>query len=159
MQPVDLCTFAFACYARPGVEATCLQLQAQGADVCLLLCGAWLEVRAIGYRPQRLEQLMEGGASWQRDVVMPLRALRQAWRNPSRNDAELGVLREQLKGMELAAETILLRRLEALSRDWPAEQKPGAWLEPMSARMTNGEAARATLRRAATSVQLELPGA
>ncbi|MCK1787400.1 TIGR02444 family protein, partial [Pseudomonas sp. TNT11] len=37
----DLWSFALSTYARPGVEAACLRLQEQGADVCLLLCGAF----------------------------------------------------------------------------------------------------------------------
>nr|MBF0684334.1 TIGR02444 family protein [Pseudomonas sp.] len=159
MQPIDLCTFAFACYARPEVEAACLQLQDQGADVCLLLCGAWLEARKTGYQPQRLAQLEELGEHWQREVVKPLRILRQAWKEPSREDRELDALRAQVKELELAAETILLRRLEALSQGWSAENRPATWLEAMSEGMQAGEAARATLRRATAAIQLELTGA
>ena len=158
MQPVDLCTFAFACYARPEVEAACLQLQGRGADVCLLLCGAWLEARATGYRPERLEQLQALADSWQRDVVTPLRTLRQAWKDTARKDSDLEALRTQVKGLELAAEKILLRRLESLSQDWSAEPQSSAWLEPMTRGMAAGEAARKTLRRVAASVQLELTG-
>lgn len=159
MRSVDLCTFAFACYAQPGVEAALLQLQAEGADVCLLLCGAWLEARKTGYRPQRLAQLEELGERWQREVVKPLRILRQAWKEPSREDRELDALRTQVKELELAAETILLRRLEALSQGWSAENRPATWLEAMSEGMQAGEAARATLRRATAAIQLELTGA
>ena len=43
----DLWSFALSTYARPGVEAACLRVQEQGADVCLLLCGAWLEQRGV----------------------------------------------------------------------------------------------------------------
>ena len=158
MQPVDLCTFAFACYARPEVETACLQLQDQGADVCLLLCGAWLEARATGYRPERLAQLEALGSSWQRDVVTPLRSLRQIWKDTARKDGELEYLRAQVKGLELTAEKILLRRLESLSQEWPAEPQPAVWLEQMTGGMAAGDAARETLRRAASSVQLELTG-
>jgi len=45
--PTDLWRFAETLYQRPGVEAACLQLQAQGADVCVLLCAAWLERRQV----------------------------------------------------------------------------------------------------------------
>ena len=45
--PTDLWDFAQRLYARPGVESACLHLQEAGADVCLLLCGAWLERHGI----------------------------------------------------------------------------------------------------------------
>lgn len=47
----DLWNFALHLYARPGVEAACLALQDEGADVCLLLCGAWLEAGRAGVTP------------------------------------------------------------------------------------------------------------
>ena len=45
--PSDLWDFAQRLYGRPGVEHACLQLQEAGADVCLLLCGAWLQQRGV----------------------------------------------------------------------------------------------------------------
>ena len=74
--PTDLWNFALACYARPGVEALCLRLQAGGADVCLLLCALWLERRRVACDGQRLDQLRAIAEPWQRQVVQPLRELR-----------------------------------------------------------------------------------
>lgn len=159
MQPTDLWTFALACYARPGVETLSLELQEQGVDICLLLCGSWLEVRAIRCTPQRLERLQRLANSWQHEVVTPLRTLRQAWRDAAQTDAELKALREQVKALELTAEKTLLGRLENETRDWPPDSGPAAWLEPLIADVSDGDAARAFLRRIAAAVQLELTGA
>lgn len=133
--PPDLWRFAQTLYAQPGVEHACLRLQAGGADVCLLLCGAWLERRGTGCDAQRLAQLQALAGPWQTDVVAPLRRLRQGWRNPAASDPQLGSLREQIKALELQAEQQLLLRLEAAARDWPEREEnesPGAWLEGLA---------------------------
>lgn len=159
MPSTDLWTFALACYARPDVEALCLELQEQGIDICLLLCGSWLEVRAIRCTPQRLECLQRLASRWRHEVVIPLRTLRQAWRDASQTDAELRTLRKQVKALELTAEKTLLGRLESETRDWPPENGPSAWLEPLTADVNGGDAAREFLRRIAAAAQLELTGA
>src|SRR5690606_24737121 len=117
---------ALACYARPGVETLCLELQEQGVDICLMLCGSWLEVRAVTCTSQRLEHLRTLADPWQHEVVTPLRTLRQNWREASQADAELRALREQVKTLELTAEKILLGRLESEVCDWPTEGGPSA---------------------------------
>ncbi|MES2819094.1 MAG: TIGR02444 family protein [Pseudomonadota bacterium] len=136
--PSDLWRFAQTLYAQPGVEDACLRLQAGGADVCLLLCGAWLERRDAGCDAQRLALLQALAAPWQAEVVAPLRRLRQGWRNPAASDPQLKRLREQIKGLELEAEQRLLQRLEAATRSWPERgeavegESPGAWLEGLA---------------------------
>ena len=159
MRTTDLWSFALACYTRPGVETLCLELQEQGVDICLLLCGSWLEVRAVTCTPQRLEHLRTLADRWQHEVVTPLRALRQNWREVSQADAELRALREQVKTLELTAEKILLGRLESEACDWPTDSGPATWLEPLTTGVSDGDAAREFLRRIATLVQLELSGA
>ena len=131
--PSDLWSFASACYARPGVESTCLQLQEQGLDVCLLLCALWLECRGVAVAEARLEQLQGISQSWQRDVVTPLRELRRSWRTAAAGDPLLARLRQQIKGLELDAERELLARLETATLTWPAAaaQRPH-WLEELS---------------------------
>lgn len=158
MHTTDLWTFALACYARPGVEALCLDLQEDGVDICLLLCGSWLEARAIECTTQRLQQLQRLADSWQGDVVSPLRRLRQSWRVAAQTDAELSGIREQVKALELAAEKTLLGRLGGMTSDWRPGGSPAAWLEALTPGVGNGDAARARLRRIATEVQLELSG-
>ncbi|CAI8794272.1 TIGR02444 family protein [Pseudomonas soli] len=134
----DLWNHALALYARPGVEAACLALQELGGDVCLLLCGTWLQARGIAPDEQRIATLQALARPWQRDVVAPLRSLRRQWREHALADPQLSVMREQVKALELQAERTLLERLEALAREWPAQADAApdwlAWLAPEPAR-------------------------
>ncbi len=134
----DLWSFALSTYARPGVEAACLRLQEQGADVCLLLCGAWLEQRGVAVRTERIEALKQIAGPWQTQVVKPLRQMRVQWRALSQQDEPLASLRERVKALELEAERELLARLEALSQEWPTEMGAGhqPWLERLAAEDT-----------------------
>ncbi|MCW3149513.1 TIGR02444 family protein [Stutzerimonas stutzeri] len=160
MPTADLWTFALACYARPGVESACLELQEHGADVCLLLCAAWLEARHIDATPERLQQLSEIAMPWQQQTLLPLRRLRQDWRARAKQDAELSQLREQLKALELQAERIVLGRLERVTRGWRSGATSSGWLGLLAA-ATGSEyrAALAVLRDAAVQTQRELSGA
>lgn len=130
----DLWSFALSTYARPGVEAACLRLQEQGADVCLLLCGAWLEQRGVARLPERVVALRQLARPWRTDVVEPLREIRRQWRVIAQQDVQLAALREQLKTMELQAERTLLTRLEALAQTWPTNEVTGQyeWLEGLT---------------------------
>jgi len=122
----DLWTFATTLYARPGVEAACLELQAAGADVCLVLCGLWLDSRGVAQSDEREAQLRALATTWQHGVVAPMRALRQVWRDAAADDAELADLRQRLKQLELDAERTQLERLQGLSSAWPADG-PARW--------------------------------
>jgi uncharacterized protein (TIGR02444 family) len=130
----DLWTFATTLYARPGVEAACLELQAAGADVCLLLCGLWLDSRGVAHDAEREAQLRRIAEPWQQEVVKPLRALRQGWRKAAAQDSALSGLRERVKQLELEAERELLERLQALAEGWsqqPRDQDQ-QWVEAFS---------------------------
>ncbi len=130
----DLWRFAEEFYRRPGVEAACLQLQAQGADVCLLLCALWCEARKVPCTAQRSAALRSIAQSWQAQVVTPLRQLRQGWRAAAQVDPSLAHLREEVKALELQAERELLQRLALHSRDWPSAEAPqqDCWLEQLA---------------------------
>lgn len=143
----DLWTFAVACYAQPGIESLCLELQDAGTDVCLLLCGAWLEQRRIGCDARRLDDLQTIALHWQRQVVTPLREVRRAWKAAAQEDAELAELRQAIKTLELDAERVLLDRLEQKTQSWQAEPLASPWLEQLSASASQDSLAR--LRRAA----------
>lgn len=131
--PSDLWNFALNLYARPGVEAACLALQEHGADVCLLLTGAWLERRGVACTPERCGTLRDLAEPWQRDAVMPLRRLRQDWRDRAQQDADLAALRQRLKQLELDAEHTLLARLEQIATHWPdGQDERGGWLEALA---------------------------
>jgi len=151
----DLWNYALALYARPGVEAACLSLQAQGADVCLLLCAAWLEARQVAVSAQRVEALQALARPWQREVIEPLRRLRQQWRAQAATDPQLAALRAQVKGLELRAERDLLERLEALAGRWPGcADGPGqAWLARLIPEPTTAHDALQQLRVAARGLQ------
>src|SRR5450830_1356990 len=95
----DLWSFALSTYARPGVEAACLRLQDQGADVCLLLCAAWLERRGVALEPERIQALQQVALPWQKNVVEPLRQMRAQWRAMAQQDLPLAALRERVKAL------------------------------------------------------------
>ncbi|MFV3329612.1 TIGR02444 family protein [Pseudomonas sp. NY15437] len=149
----DVWSYALQLYARPGVEAACLSLQEGGADVCLLLASAWLGSTGVAFSPPRLDALDSTARVWRETVIVPLRSLRQRWREAANEKAELGPLREQIKQLELEAEKVLLGRLEAVARDWPRGEAEdlARWLDAAA-----GEAgglrrdARETLRTAAS---------
>lgn len=128
----DLWSFATALYARPGVERACLQLQSEGADVCLLLCAAWLQHRQVTYSTQRHQLLETIATPWQHEVVMPLRQLRQNWRADAAHDDTLNALRDHVKGLELNAERVLLERLEKAAAEWPADEAEDDWLTELA---------------------------
>ena len=130
----DLWDFAQRLYGRPGVEHACLQLQEAGADVCLLLCGAWLQRHGMACTPARLAHLQAIAQPWQTEVISPLRQLRQNWRTAAQQHAPLAALRERLKGLELDAEQQLLLALQACAHDWARanESAVPAWLEALA---------------------------
>lgn len=151
----DLWNHALALYARPGVEAACLALQAQGGDVCLLLCATWLQARGVAVLDERVQVLREVAEPWQREVVAPLRSLRQQWRAAAQGDARLAALRDQLKQLELQAEKALLERLQACARQWPtdADVPAGDWLARLAPDLARHHDALDQLRVAATALQ------
>ncbi|MBK5509219.1 TIGR02444 family protein [Pseudomonas sp. TH15] len=135
----DLWSFSLGTYARPGVESLCLQLQSAGANVCLLLCGLWLEQRAVDCTEQRLQQLFQVAEPWEVNVVQPMRTLRQQWKAAAADDADLNALREQIKALELEAERHLLLQLEQTAQDWPMHDTSasGEWLESLAGAATS----------------------
>ncbi|NVZ19172.1 TIGR02444 family protein [Pseudomonas costantinii] len=135
----DLWSFALSTYARSGCEAACLRLQEQGADVCLLLCGAWLEQRGVAPTPERIQALKQIAGPWQTRVIEPLRQVRVQWRAMAQQDEQLAALRERVKALELGAERQLLTRLEALAQVWPTGEVRGQqrWLEGLATEAAN----------------------
>jgi len=135
----DLWGFSLDLYTRLGIEQACLELQAEGANVCLLLGAAWLGQLGVACNGDRLARLRDMGEPWHDEVIRPLRHLRQGWREAARLDPELEALRDQVKALELEAERQLLERIELLAQDWQAEGADDltAWLEgvaPLAAR-------------------------
>jgi len=147
----DIWSFALDLYAQPGVEAACLDLQEAGADVCLLLAGAWFAARGLACSGQRLDALAKASANWQREVVKPLRTLRRQWKAGARDDAHLEELRETLKGLELRAERLQLERLAEAGRDWTeaGSSELDAWLQGCAGEA--GKARRGALQQLRTA--------
>ncbi len=140
--PSDLWDFAQRLYARPGVESACLHLQELGADVCLLLCGAWLERHGVACTSAHLTQLQAIARTWQETVISPLRQLRQNWRAAAQQQAPLAALRQRLQGLELDAEQQLLLALQACVQDWAgdAQSTTPAWLETLAGAIATPDA-------------------
>ena len=129
----DLWSFALDVYARPGVEDACLQLQTAGANVCLLLCGLWLEQRAVACDEPRVSLLKALTAPWDIEVVQPLRTLRLQWKARAVDDAVVAGMREQIKSLELEAERTLLSRLEGVAQEWTRNDAGSVtWLEDLA---------------------------
>jgi len=126
----DLWNYALHLYARPGVAQGVLQLQDAGANVCLVICAAWLGQRGTRCNAQRAQVLRDYAQPWHDRVVRPLRELRQGWRDAALNDPALASVREGVKQLELDAERSLLEHLDTLARDWPAgeAQDTETWL-------------------------------
>jgi uncharacterized protein (TIGR02444 family) len=70
--------YSVALYARPGVEAACLELQRRHRiDVNLVLLCLWLGERGIALDSDALARLCHAAERWQLEVVRPLRSLRR----------------------------------------------------------------------------------
>ena len=151
----DLWNHALALYAKPGVEAACLELQALGGDVCLLLCATWLQARGVAVLDERAQALSNVAEPWQREVVAPLRSLRQQWRTAAHGDVQLSLLREHVKGLELQAEKALLERLQMHARQWPAGSREPTddWLTRLAPDQARQHDALVQLRVAAAGLQ------
>ena len=93
--------YSIAVYSLDGVASACLVLQDRfGLDVNLLLYAAWL-----AQQEQRLSHDHLAGAEaliseWREDMIKPLRALRQRWRQLT----DVAVMRDEIKSLELRAE-------------------------------------------------------
>lgn len=124
----SLWEFSLALYARPGVEAACLDLQDRlGLDVNLLMFACWAASRGHGRIGRGdWQRLLAASAAWRADVVEPLRAVRRgmkgaAW--PGVPDADAASLRRQVKDLELTAERIQQTALASLVRLRPRESR------------------------------------
>jgi uncharacterized protein (TIGR02444 family) len=110
-----LWAFATAFYQRPMVEAALLDLQDQdGLDVPLLIALVYAGTQGIVLDDEMLGDLCGQARAWESRAIAPLRTVRRALRpdpgNPA--DPEHEALRAQVKAAELAAERLLLDRLE-----------------------------------------------
>lgn len=111
--------YAIALYQRPGVEALCLALQAQGLSVNRLLLCCWLAVDRRCYQaPDPLTASPSEADQWRQAVLEPLRRLRYQVRDQWQARGA-GECYRQLRQAELAAEQLELAQLWQQSRHWP----------------------------------------
>jgi uncharacterized protein (TIGR02444 family) len=97
--------FSLAVYGEAGVEPECLALQqALGIDVNLLLFCAWLGSRGIALSKKQIEATTGAVVGWHRQIVRPLRGVRQQIKTLKRDAFEN--FRTKVKGIELEAEQI-----------------------------------------------------
>ena len=115
-------TFSLAFYRRPGVSPACIALQDRhGCDVNLVLYACWVGLSGRGRLARAdLARADAVNAPWRSGVIETLRAARRTIGEEDRRGAMLE-LYQAAKAVELAAERIAQRRLEALA---PLEAAP-----------------------------------
>lgn len=130
---------SLALYARPEVEAACLELQHRhGLDVNLVLLCCWLGARGVTLDRAALERLQALSRGWQRDVVRPLRTIRQGLKVALARGEPADIcgrlpdlataLRARVLEVELDGEHIEQLALEGAVADLPAAAPPGPGL-------------------------------
>ncbi|WP_337189023.1 TIGR02444 family protein [Phenylobacterium sp.] len=105
--------WALAAYALPGVPEACLALQDEhGQNTSLLLWAVYAEARD----PALLARGVEAARAWDATALRPLREVRRALKPalPPFPDGARQALRDEVKGLELAAERLLLETLAGL---------------------------------------------
>lgn len=116
--------FLLAVYARPGVQAACLEVQDRtGADIVLLLVWAWhLRPDRAPLGPQTLSAVQSLVFDWRQRAILPLRRLRVDLRTAGATmpDAARATLRERVKALELGAE----RTQTAMIAAWLSAHPP-----------------------------------
>ena len=122
---VSLWDWSLGAYARPGVEALCLELQDEhGQCVSYLLWAAWAAAEGRAADVGALARAADIARAWERSVVGPLRSVRRALADPKPGLAPAGQrsLRIRIKAEELASERLLLEALEPIAP--PRGEKP-----------------------------------
>jgi uncharacterized protein (TIGR02444 family) len=122
--PAPLWEYACALYARPGVQALCLDWQLRhAADIPLVLALCWQAARARTV-PEAggLDRLRRAMAPWRASTVLRLRALRNRLKPLSSPDSRSARLRAALARAEVCAERV---QLEYLARALPAGRCTG----------------------------------
>jgi uncharacterized protein (TIGR02444 family) len=101
-------------YARPGAPQAALALQDEyGQNTSFLLWAVYAEAKD----PALLARAAAAARDWDRTALTPLREARRALKPPLPpfDDRAREALREDVKGLELASERLLLETLDGLS--------------------------------------------
>ena len=135
----SLWRFATALYGHAAVARACIRAQdEQAIDIDLLLFATWLAQRGEALTEGRALLAIRACDVWRRDVIVPLRTQRRAWRD----SAERRVDYDAIKALEIAAEREQLRRLACLSAS-------GAWVRERGETAPTSTLLQANLRRVA----------
>jgi uncharacterized protein (TIGR02444 family) len=103
-------TWSTAAYARPGVEAACLEAQdVHGLEVNTLLWAVWRAETGRAVADEALDAALAGARGLLEDVTGPLRTLRR--RLKDHPDADVLALREGVKALEIGSEQLIQARL------------------------------------------------
>lgn len=115
----SLWEFASAGYQRPGVAATCLDLQDKlEADVNMLLAAAWLGVDGYRWQAEEVAEIVVACSQWRTLCLLPLRKIRRDLKGVA--GAENWY--QRIKALELEAERQQLHRIEEVAlRFLPAD--------------------------------------
>jgi len=148
--------FSLAIYARPEVARTCLALQeARGVDVNLLLWCCWRARCGEALSPADIAAADRSIGAWRRDVVLPLRGLRQGLRGYPAAEST----RALIERAELEAERVQQRKMyENSASGAGGEIALDRNLAAFAAFMQLEETDLAAFRRAAEAGLAELPG-
>ncbi len=131
--------YAVELYRRPGVEAACLELQRRhGLDVNQVLLCCWQARRGGRLDRALLARAGEVVASWQAEVVRPLRAVRRRLK-ARLADPEPGsvvelwpglasAIREEVLALEIAGEHLTQLGLSRTLAGLPGSAPPGVAL-------------------------------
>lgn len=116
----NLWDFSLRQYACAGVADACLRLQDEyEVNVNVLLWCLWLEQRGITLDAARLRSAQKRIRDWDEYYVVPLRQLRRRMKVEfGTADADIELVRQQIKQAELLAEKQLQSLLETLAQTW-----------------------------------------
>ncbi len=97
----DFWEFSLTTYEAEGVAEAALAVQDQlGLDINLILYASWLASLGLKLTSGHLAGLESCIGRWRREVVIPLRAVRRELKGI----ADVAVLRDQVKDIELSCE-------------------------------------------------------
>lgn len=98
--------FSLGVYGQTGVPEACLALQEEsGADVNVALFVLWHASEGRELSADEVAAIDAGVAAWRREIVIPLRAVRQALK-PKEFDPPVARLRQSIKKVELESERL-----------------------------------------------------
>jgi len=110
----ELWNFAVWIYGREGVREACLSLQkSRDIDVPLFLSCIWASrVNSAAFTAEVLADVLEISIKWQRNVVKPLRSVRDHLKNITDSSPATMAMRQSVLAEELKAEQFEITELQ-----------------------------------------------